>query len=31
MDPAAYVLVKSLHVGCAALSIAGFAAGPPTY
>lgn len=26
MDPATYLLVKSLHVGCAALSIAGFAA-----
>ena len=26
MDPSVYGLVKSLHVGCAALSIAGFAA-----
>lgn len=26
MDPGAYLLVKSVHVGCAALSIAGFAA-----
>ena len=25
MDPGAYLLVKSLHVGCAVLSIAGFA------
>jgi uncharacterized membrane protein SirB2 len=26
MDPGVYLLVKSVHVGCAALSIAGFAA-----
>jgi uncharacterized membrane protein SirB2 len=26
VDPAAYLLVKALHVGCAALSIGGFAA-----
>lgn len=26
MDPAAYLLAKALHIGCAALSICGFAA-----